>query len=114
VDNITDLHLLCVERKRLSPISTTPVLVLLTVLFQFIIDFLPAVHTKHKEDRFLPPTHRSDDEMAINTQAQGSMTGGPVYSSGGQGYGRDSESYGSQQPMAQRDRYYGDIPARNF
>lgn len=83
----------------------------------FIIDFLPATHTKHKEDRF-PPVRRQDDEMAMNTQEQGNMTGGPVYSNGGYRHG-DADSYGSQQPMAETGRYQpppqGTVPAsRNF
>lgn len=60
---------------------------------------------------------RGDDEMAMNTQAAGNMTGGPVYSSGG--FRGDADSYGSQQPIAQQGRYYppaqGTIPqSRNF
>jgi len=66
----------------------------------FIIDFLPAIHTRHKEDRF-PPIRREDDEMAMRTQEGGNMMGGPVYSNGGRnggGYG-DTDSYNSQHPM---------------
>ncbi len=46
----------------------------------------------------------------MNTQAQGSVTGGPVYSSGGYGNGHanqgEEDSYGSQQPMAGRENLY--------
>jgi len=48
--------------------------------------------------------------MAMNTQAQGSVTGGPVYTSGGYGHGQanqsEADSYGSQQPMAGRENLY--------
>ncbi|KAI6892748.1 hypothetical protein D0867_13413 [Hortaea werneckii] len=76
--------------------------------WSFIIDFLPATRTKHKDHRF-PPVRAADDEMAMNTQHQGSMTNGPVYSSGGH-YG-DTESHGSQQPMQQGERAG---PSQNF
>ncbi|KAK6406794.1 hypothetical protein LTR81_018620 [Elasticomyces elasticus] len=79
-------------------------LVYIFYVWSFIIDFIPAVHTKHPDNRF-PPVRRADDEMAMNTQAQGSITGGPVYSSGGHGYGNETDSYGSQQPMAESGLY---------
>lgn len=54
---------------------------------------------------------RVDDEMAMNTQAQGNLTGGPVYSGGG----GDGSSYGSQQPMAETgQRPNGGLASRNF
>ena len=76
------------------------------------------MHTKHKEDRFLPPHRREDDEMAMNTQAAGNMTGGPVYSGGGHHHG-ETDSYGSQQPVAQGGMYNPPqggyvAPSRNF
>ncbi|KAK4561079.1 hypothetical protein LTR86_005034 [Recurvomyces mirabilis] len=93
-------------------------LIYICYVWSFIIDFLPAVHTKHKEDRFLPPHRREDDEMAMNTQAAGNMTGGPVYSNGGYQHG-ETDSYGSQQPVAQRGLYNPPqsgvvAPSRNF
>lgn len=51
--------------------------------WSFAIDFLPATQTKNKNDRYLPPVRRKDDEMAINTEAGGNQLGGPVYTSGG-------------------------------
>jgi len=89
----------------------------------FIIDFLPAVRTKHKADRFPPSTYRSggEDEMAMNTQEQPNMLGGPAYINGGYGGGygaNDSSSHDSQRPMAETDRYYTpqgvQPPSRNF
>ncbi|KAK0265807.1 hypothetical protein LTR91_023301 [Friedmanniomyces endolithicus] len=84
-------------------------LVYIFYVWSFIIDFIPAVHTKPQHKRF-PPVRRDDDEMAMNTQAQGSVTGGPVYSSGGYGHGQanqsEVDSYGSQQPMAGRENLY--------
>ncbi|WPH03623.1 Hypothetical protein R9X50_00650600 [Acrodontium crateriforme] len=78
-------------------------------VWSFIIDFLPATQTKHREHRF-PPVKREDDEMAMTTQAEGNMTGGPVYSNGGYRNGV-TDSYGSQQPIAQQ----GSVAAsRNF
>ncbi|KAH9825389.1 SFK1-like membrane protein [Teratosphaeria destructans] len=58
-------------------------LVYIFYVWSFIIDFLPATHTRNKQDRFLPPKRRADDEMAMNTEMAGNMTGGPVYSNGG-------------------------------
>lgn len=78
-------------------------------VWSFIIDFLPATRTKHRDNRF-PPVRREDDEMAMNTQAAGNMTGGPVYSNGGYHNGV-TDSYGSERPIAQQ----GSVPAsRNF
>lgn len=94
-------------------------LVYIFYVWSFIIDFLPAVKTKHPGHRF-PPVRRGDDEMAMNTEAGGNVSGGPVYSNGGYGIGRgDASSYGSQQPMAETGRYYPpaqtNVPAsRNF
>ncbi|KAK5112945.1 hypothetical protein LTR62_003767 [Meristemomyces frigidus] len=93
-------------------------LIYIFYIWSFIIDFLPAIHTKNKADRFLPPHRAEDDEMAMNTQAAGNMTGGPVYSSGGYRNG-EVDSYGTQQPVAQGGLYnpnQGDVvaPSRNF
>ncbi|TKA72792.1 hypothetical protein B0A55_07326 [Friedmanniomyces simplex] len=96
-------------------------LIYILYVWSFIIDFLPAVHTKPHDNRF-PPVRRDDDEMAMNTQAQGTLTGGPVYSSGGYEHGHQGEtdSYGSQQPMADNGGLYNPpqqgvvAPSRNF
>jgi hypothetical protein len=97
------------KRKNISAIlEWTVSLIYIFYVWSFIIDFLPATRTKHHSNRF-PPVRREDDEMAMSTQAAGNMTGGPVYSNGGYRNG-DSESYGSQQPIAQTS-----VPAsRNF
>ncbi|EMC91298.1 hypothetical protein BAUCODRAFT_117653 [Baudoinia panamericana UAMH 10762] len=91
-------------------------LIYIFYVWSFIIDFLPAVHTRHKGDRF-PPVRRSDDEMAMTTEAAGTMTGGPVYTSGGYGH-NDRESYGSQQPVMQQNGGYNNYASqhasRNF
>jgi len=58
-------------------------LVYIFYIFSFIIDFLPATRTRHKNDRFPAPLRKQDDEMAMRTEAGGNMMGGPVYSSGG-------------------------------
>lgn len=75
-------------------------LVYIFYVWSFIIDFLPATHTKRRENRF-PKIKKNQDPEAAETQAYGSMTNGPVYSAGG-------ESNGSQYPMAEANR------SRNF
>ena len=84
-------------------------LIYIFYVWSFIIDFLPATKTKPADNRF-PVVKKNHDPEANMTQAQGNMTGGPVYSSGGQQ--GDHESYGSQQPMAETSRYQ--TPSRNF
>ena len=83
-----------------------------TDVYSFIIDFLPATHTKRKENRF-PLVRKADDEMAMDTQTNGNMTGGPVYSNGG-----GANGYGNEQPTEQNGRYYPPQqnvqPGRNF
>ncbi|MGG6494792.1 UNVERIFIED_CONTAM: Frag1/DRAM/Sfk1 family protein, partial [Bacteroidetes bacterium 56_B9] len=61
------------------------VISLIYIFYQwsFIIDFLPATRTRNKTDRYPAPVKRSDDEMAMDTEAGGNMLGGPVYTSGG-------------------------------
>ncbi|KAK3070453.1 hypothetical protein LTR53_010440 [Teratosphaeriaceae sp. CCFEE 6253] len=97
-------------------------LVYIFYVWSFIIDFLPAVHTKRPDHRF-PAVRRADDEMAMTTETGGNSLGGPVYTAdgyGGSGVQGDSASYGSQQPMAETGRYYPpqqqvNVPAsRNF
>jgi len=72
------------------------IVALVYILFvaSFVMDFLPAVHSKHH--RF--PTVQEIEEA----QAQGipSASGGPTYSN-------EASSYGSAQPMAEAGRYYG-------
>jgi uncharacterized membrane protein YhaH (DUF805 family) len=85
-------------------------LVYIIYVWSFIIDFLPATHTRQPENRF-PVVKRNHDPEAGMTQAQGNMTGGPVYSTGGRSAG--ASSYGSQQPMADAGRY-NQPPSRNF
>jgi hypothetical protein len=70
-------------------------LIYIFYVWSFIIDFLPATRTKRPENRF-PVVKRNQDPEAGHTQAQGSMTRGPVYSSGG--------SQSSQQPMTEVGR----------
>lgn len=84
-------------------------LIYIIFVLSFIIDFLPATHTRSPENRF-PRVRRGDDVEAQKTQQQGNLTGGPVYSNGGHSVG--TSSYGSQQPMAESGRYHQ--PARNF
>jgi hypothetical protein len=89
-------------------------LIFILYMWSFIIDFLPATQTKNKSDRFLPPVRKSDDEMAMNTETQGNMVGGPVYTGGGQNghtttyaqAGPGTERYNSS-PLNQQ-------PSRNF
>ncbi|KAM3414825.1 hypothetical protein BST61_g9970 [Cercospora zeina] len=61
------------------------VISLIYIFYQwsFIIDFLPATQTRNKNDRYPPPVKRTDDEMAMQTEADGNMLGGPVYTAGG-------------------------------
>jgi len=83
-------------------------LIYIFYVWSFVIDFLPAVRTRHIEDRF-PPIRRNDDEMAMRTQAEGNMLGGPVYSRGGHnGHygGGDDGSYHSEEPIVEAGRYY--------
>ncbi|KAK4943944.1 hypothetical protein LTR66_000288 [Elasticomyces elasticus] len=91
-------------------------------VISFILDFLPAIHTKHH--RFAPMSVDQAQEMGEDPNAI-SATGGPVYSSGGtnaytnggyaNGYGNgDQASYGSTAPMQQHEhggRYYPDRQA---
>lgn len=59
-------------------------LIFIFYMWSFIIDFLPAIHTRHKQDRFGAAHFRnSDDEKAMQTQEAGNINGGPVYTSGG-------------------------------
>lgn len=89
-------------------------LIYIFYIFSFIIDFLPATRTRHAEDRFgLPHVRADDDEMAMRTQADGNMMGGPVYTNGGHyAGGADSASHGSQVPMTDERGY--NQPSRNF
>ena len=87
-------------------------LIYILFVWSFIIDFLPATHTRRPENRF-PKVRRNNDEEAQKTQEMGNLTGGPVYSDGGHS-GGDS-SYRSQQPM--NDGIYYEPPSqpsRNF
>nr|POE63575.1 protein sfk1 [Quercus suber] len=68
-------------------------LIYIFYVFSFIPDFLPATHTKNKEDRFKPHIRNRDDEMAMDSQATGNNLGGPVYSAGG------TSNHGGQQPV---------------
>ncbi|KAK4995879.1 hypothetical protein LTR66_004389 [Elasticomyces elasticus] len=91
-------------------------------VISFILDFLPAIHTKHH--RFAPMSVDQAQEMGEDPNAI-SATGGPVYSSGGtnaytnggyaNGYGNgDQASYGSTASMQQHEhggRYYPDRQA---
>lgn len=76
-------------------------LIYIFYVWSYIIDFLPATKTRAYEDRFPDPHPKiraQDDEMAINTQANGNMMGGPVYSSGG-GHGSTQDTYLNYQPQ---------------
>jgi len=101
---------------RAAVLEWTISLIYIFYIWSFIIDFLPATHTKHKNDRFGAPVRAGDDEMAMNTQEHGNNMGGPVYTGGG--HQQDSSSYDSEQPMAEMGRYQapqGHVPAsRNF
>ncbi|KAK3718335.1 hypothetical protein LTR37_005148 [Vermiconidia calcicola] len=84
-------------------------LVYIFYVWSFIIDFLPATKTRRPENRF-PAIKKSRDPEAQRTQADGSMTGGPVYSNGG--YSNGANSFASQ-PMGETGRRY-EPPSRNF
>ncbi|KAK5173362.1 uncharacterized protein LTR77_002043 [Saxophila tyrrhenica] len=58
-------------------------LIYIFFVWSFIIDFLPATKTRRPESRF-PAIKKNRDPEAAMTQANGSMTNGPVYSNGGQ------------------------------
>jgi len=66
-----------------APLEWIISLVFIFYQWSFIIDFLPALHTKSKHDRYLPPMRRKDDAEPVTTEAGGNMLGGPVYSNGG-------------------------------
>ncbi|CAK3850212.1 SFK1-like membrane [Lecanosticta acicola] len=68
---------------RAAVLEWTISLIYIFYIWSFIIDFLPATRTRHKGDRYAPPLRKQDDEMAMGTQTEGNMMGGPVYSSGG-------------------------------
>ncbi|GAB7359375.1 hypothetical protein MBLNU230_g6026t1 [Neophaeotheca triangularis] len=80
-------------------------------IWSFIIDFLPATRTKAKEHRY-PPVRRGQDDMAMRTQHEGNMVGGPVYSAEGTHFGAapgyDGSSGASGAPMnaSAAGRYY--------
>ena len=78
-------------------------LIYIFYVWSFIIDFLPATKTKDPENRF-PRIRKDNDPEAAATQAEGNMTGGPVYSDGG--HSGVPSSYGSHQPMAQTSRNF--------
>jgi len=65
-----------------SPFEWIISLVFIFYVWSFIIDFLPATRTRHRDHRF-PPVRKGVDEKAADTEAGGNMFGGPVYSSGG-------------------------------
>lgn len=115
MDHLIDLHLLHLEYvyTRCDWIDTWTNH---AFALGFIIDFLPATHTKQKNDRFGAPVRAGDDEMAMNTQEGGNNLGGPVYTGGG--HGGDASSYESSQQMVESGRYQppqGHVPAsRNF
>lgn len=78
-------------------------LVYIFYVWSFIIDFLPATRTRHPEDRF-PRIRKGEDPEAARTQAEGNMTGGPVYSNGE--YSNGASSNGSRQPMSETSRNF--------
>ena len=82
-------------------------LIFIFYIWSFIIDFLPAVHTRHKEDRFGAHVRRADDKEAAMHETGGNMMGGPVYTNGGQAA---NASYHSQAPTLNG----GNGPSRNF
>lgn len=93
---------------RAAVLEWTISLIYIFYIWSFIIDFLPAVKTRHKHNRFPAPLRKQDDEMAMNTEAQGNMMGGPVYTSGGQT--QDEGVNGNmQQPVREGQDLY---PAR--
>lgn len=65
-----------------APIEWVICLVFIFYMWSFIIDFLPATRTKHHENRF-PPVKKSHDEKALETERNGNLFGGPVYTEGG-------------------------------
>ncbi|CZT18194.1 related to FK506 suppressor Sfk1 [Ramularia collo-cygni] len=86
-------------------------LVYIFYVWSYIIDFLPATKTRSYEDRFVhphevPKIRAQDDEMAMQTQANGNMMGGPVYSGGG-GQPDAADTYLNYRPNGQE-------PSRNF
>lgn len=110
-----------VMQRRDSSINTAAILewvislIYIFYVWSFIIDFLPAVRTRNKQDRFGPPIRAQDDEMAMNTQAHGNNMGGPVYTSGGGAgnFGEESSYGGSGSlPMAENPRNV--TASRNF
>ncbi|KAF2725688.1 SFK1-like membrane protein [Polychaeton citri CBS 116435] len=78
-------------------------LIYIFYVWSFVIDFLPATRTKHKDHRF-PPIRKGNDPRATATEAGGNMLGGPVYTNGGRA--ADTDSYGSTLPMTEPNRYY--------
>lgn len=60
-------------------------LVYIFYVWSFILDFLPAVNTRPKDNRF-PPLRKRDDPEAQHTQEMGNVNGGPVYTNGGDAY----------------------------
>lgn len=96
---------------RAAVIEWTISLIYIFYIWSFIIDFLPATRTRHKEDRFPLPVRKQDDEMGMARQAEGNMMGGPVYTNGGH--------YPDGQGPAESGRFYTppqeNVPAsRNF
>jgi hypothetical protein len=86
-------------------------LIYIFYVWSYIIDFLPAVKTRAYEDRYPDPHPKiraQDDEMAMNTQANGNMMGGPVYTNGG-GQENAQDTYLNYQPPQQNQ-----APSRNF
>ncbi|KAF7195041.1 Protein SFK1 [Pseudocercospora fuligena] len=90
------------------------VISLIYIFYQwsFMIDFLPATQTKNKNDRYLPPVKRKDDEMAMNTEAHGNQLGGPVYTSGG--YGSDASTAVTNGTNGRHYAQQNVAPSQNF
>ncbi|OQO13077.1 hypothetical protein B0A48_02541 [Cryoendolithus antarcticus] len=95
-------------------------LIYIFYVWSFIIDFLPATQTRHREDRFgLPGPLRAreeEGEMRMQEQEGGNNLGGPVYTGGAW---NERGSQGSEVPMYGQAGYRGTAgevvpPSRNF
>lgn len=94
-----------VEYNRAAILEWTISLIYILYILSFIMDFLPAVHSKH--NRF--PDIREMGQHEVNGP---SVSGGPVYS---ETFSNNSD--GSGQPMQQTSRYNISAdapPSRNF
>lgn len=100
---------------RAAILEWTVCLIYIFYVASFVMDFLPAIHSKHH--RFPAVTEHQAAERGEPINGE-NMTGGPVY---GESY--SNGSYASTQPMQQTGQYYPPpagvphdpiAPSRNF